>query len=84
MMGHKDKPQSPLFYSFSLDEVVPQDHLLRKIDRFLDRSDLRQHLASYNRLSVHLYQHINADLVAGAGFDSINDSPGKIQCCKLR
>ncbi|RLA42939.1 MAG: IS5/IS1182 family transposase, partial [Gammaproteobacteria bacterium] len=47
MMGRKDKPQSPLFYSFNLDEVVPQDHLLRKIDRFLDLSDLRQHLASY-------------------------------------
>jgi transposase len=47
MMGCKDKPQSPLFYSFDLDEVVPQDHLLRKIDRFLDLSDLRQHLASY-------------------------------------
>jgi len=47
MMGRKDKPQSPLFYSFDLDEVVPQDHLLRKIDRFLDLSDLRQHLASY-------------------------------------
>jgi transposase len=27
--------------------VVPQDHLLRKIDRFLDLSDLRQHLAPY-------------------------------------
>lgn len=47
MMGGKDKPQSPLFYSFDLDEVVPQDHLLHKVDRFLDVSDLRQHLASY-------------------------------------
>ena len=27
--------------------MVPQDHLLRKIDGFLDLSDLRQHLASY-------------------------------------
>ena len=47
MMGRKDKPQSPLFYSFKLEEVVPKDHLLRKIDRYLDLSDLRQHLASY-------------------------------------
>lgn len=39
MMGRKDKPQSPLFYSFNLDEVVPQDHLLRKIDRFLALTD---------------------------------------------
>jgi transposase len=47
MMGRNDKPQSPLFYSFNLDEVVPQDHLLRQIDRFLDLSDLREHLAPY-------------------------------------
>jgi len=47
MMGHNDKPQEPLFYAFNLDDLVPQDHLLRKIDRFLDLSDLRQHLAPY-------------------------------------
>src|SRR5210317_1221695 len=47
MMGRKDKPQSPLFYAFNLDDVVPQDHLLRHIDRFLDLSDLRQHLEPY-------------------------------------
>jgi hypothetical protein len=35
MMGRNDKPQKPLFYSFNLDDLVPQDHLLRKIDRFL-------------------------------------------------
>ena len=28
-------------------EVVPEDHLLRSIDRFLDFSDLREHLAPY-------------------------------------
>ena len=47
MMGRNDKPQKPLFYAFNLSDLVPQDHLLRKIDRFLDLSDLRQHLASY-------------------------------------
>jgi len=47
MMGSNDKQQEQFFYSFNLDEVVPQDHLLRKIDRFLDLSDLRKHLASY-------------------------------------
>ena len=36
MMGRNDKPQKPLFYTFNLDDLVPQDHLLRKIDRFLD------------------------------------------------
>lgn len=47
MMGSNDKPQEQFFYSFKLDEMVPQDHLLRSIDRFLDLSDLRQHLAPY-------------------------------------
>jgi transposase len=47
MMGSNHKPQEQFFYSFNLEEMVPQDHLLRSIDRFLDLSDLRQHLAPY-------------------------------------
>ena len=47
MMGRNDKPQKPLFYSFNLDDLVPQDHLLRQIDRFLDLSDLHEHLAPF-------------------------------------
>jgi transposase len=47
MMGSNDKAQDEFFYSFNLDDVVPQDHLLRSIDRFLDLSDLREHLAPY-------------------------------------
>ena len=47
MMGSSDTSQKPLFYAFNLDDVVPQDHLLRHIDRFPDLSDLRQHLAPY-------------------------------------
>jgi len=51
MMGRNDKPQKPLFYAFNLDELVPQDHLLRKIDTFLDLSDLHEHLAPYYSLT---------------------------------
>ena len=47
MMGSNDKPQKQFFYAFNLDDQVPQDHLLRSIDRLLDLSDLRQHLAPY-------------------------------------
>jgi transposase len=47
MMGSNDKPQDEFFYAFNLDDVVPEDHLLRHIDRFLDLSDLREHLAPY-------------------------------------
>ena len=47
MMGSNDKRQDELFYAFNLDEIVPQDHLLRDIDRVLDLSNLREHLAPY-------------------------------------
>ncbi|MGB5497780.1 MAG: IS1182 family transposase [Maribacter sp.] len=47
MMGSSDKPQDELFYAFNLDDVVPQDHLLRDIDRLLDFTELREHLAPY-------------------------------------
>jgi transposase len=47
MMGEQGDGQDRLFYPFNLDEHVPQDHLLRGIDQFLDLSDLRQHLASH-------------------------------------
>jgi transposase len=47
MMGSQGGAQERLFYSFSLDDHVPRDHLLRGIDRFLDLSDLRQHLAGF-------------------------------------
>jgi hypothetical protein len=45
MMGRQDEGQDQLFYQFNLDELVPQDHLLRHIDRVLDLSGLRAHLA---------------------------------------
>jgi transposase len=47
MMGQQRTGQTQLFYSFNLDAHVPQDHLLRGIDRCLDLSDLRQHLAAH-------------------------------------
>jgi transposase len=47
MMGQQGGNQERLFYSFSLEEHVPADHLLRGIDRFLDLSELRQHLAGH-------------------------------------
>jgi hypothetical protein len=47
MMGQLDCGQDKLFYSFNLDNHVPHTHLLRGIDRALDLSDLRQHLAPF-------------------------------------
>ncbi len=47
MMRQPAGAQAPLFYAFNLESHVPQDHLLRGIDRFLDLSELRQHLTDY-------------------------------------
>ena len=47
MMGRQSGNQDRLFYSFKLDDCVPQDHLLRGIDRFLDLSELHAHLAPF-------------------------------------
>ena len=47
MMGPKQEAQAALFYEFSLEEHVPQDHLLRSIDRFVDLSSIRVHLTDF-------------------------------------
>jgi len=47
MMGQQGGGQDRLFYSFNLDEHVPQDHLLRGINQFLVLSELRRHLAGH-------------------------------------
>jgi transposase len=47
MMGQQTGLQEQLFYEFRLDDWVPVDHLLRKIDAVLDLSDLRHALAPF-------------------------------------
>ena len=47
MMGRQGGDQAKLFYQFCLEDRVPADHLLRKIDRFLDLSTLREQLAPF-------------------------------------
>ena len=47
MMGEAVGRQERPFYEFDLEEVVPGDHLLRKIDRVLDLSWLRGELKPY-------------------------------------
>jgi transposase len=47
MMGPRQVAQGALFYDFNLDAVVPVDHLLRSIDRFVDLSGVRAHLAAF-------------------------------------
>jgi transposase len=47
MMGRQGQDQAKLFYEFCLEDRVPADHLLRKIDRFVDLSTLRLELTSF-------------------------------------
>src|SRR6188472_4135073 len=47
MMGRLNHDQRQLFYSFCLDEVVPDDHLVRAIASVLDLSWVHKELAPY-------------------------------------
>lgn len=47
MMGQLAADQNALFYDFNLEQRIPDDHLLRKIDQFLDFSQIRSHLHSF-------------------------------------
>jgi transposase len=47
MMGEPVGRQDRLFYEFDLEEVVPGDHLLRRIDAALDLSWLREEMAPH-------------------------------------
>src|SRR6202046_1860986 len=47
MMGERRVMQEALFYGFSLERHVPDDHMLRKIDGFVDLSEVRAHLGPY-------------------------------------
>jgi hypothetical protein len=54
MMGPRQVDQAALFYEISLERHVPATHLLRSIDRFVDLSDIRSHLAPFTALPVGL------------------------------
>ena len=47
MMGERQVMQEALFYGFSIERHVPDNHLLRKIDRFVDLTGLRTYLEPY-------------------------------------
>src|SRR5271170_7043462 len=56
MMGRQKSNQGQLFYEFHLDEAVPEDHLVRRVDAALDlswlRSGLAPHYSSMGRPSI--------------------------------
>jgi len=51
MLGPRQEAQSALFYEFSIENHVPADHILRRIDRFVDLADIRAFLAPFYTLN---------------------------------
>ena len=47
MMGRREDRQGQFLYEFNLDEVVPADHLVRKIDAVLDLGWVHKELGPY-------------------------------------
>src|SRR6516225_5311250 len=49
MMGRQDRDQGQLFYEFNLDEVIPKEHLLRRMNLFVTGvlADLHQQLRPF-------------------------------------
>jgi transposase len=47
MMGERRGGQDALFYEFSLERHVPESHLLRSVDRFVELDGLRRELAPF-------------------------------------
>ena len=56
MMGRLKSEQGQLFYQFNLEDAVPDDHLVRRIDAALDlswlRNELSPHYSSMGRPSI--------------------------------
>jgi transposase len=46
MMGEQARTES-LFYYFRLEEQIPEDHLLRLLDRYIDFSFVRERLKTF-------------------------------------
>ena len=79
MMGERTVMQEALFYGFSLERHVPDNHLLRKIDRFVDLSEVRRHLEPYysetGRPSIDPELMMRM-LIVGCGLGIASSSPG--------
>ncbi len=54
MMGQRKREQGELFYSFRLDDAVPEDHAVRELAAVLDLSWVYAELASYYPRIVRL------------------------------
>lgn len=53
MLSRQDRWQGDLFVACSLRDLVPDDHVLRKVDRILDLSWLRDEVKRWASQSPH-------------------------------
>jgi len=82
MMGPRQEAQASLFYEFSLEVHIPQDYLLRSIDRFVDLSSIHAHLAAF-------YSHtgrpsIDPELLHGCFLSAIALASDQNGVCAMR
>lgn len=47
MMGERTGMQEALFYEFSLAQHVPERHMMRLIDRFVDLTAVQNHMKPF-------------------------------------
>lgn len=47
MLGQLPPGQNQLFYDLSIESYVPEKHVLRGLDRFLDFGEIRKHLTPF-------------------------------------
>ncbi len=78
MMGQHERTES-LFYYFRLEDQIPEDHLLRLIDQFVDLSFVRERLkpfySSTGRPSIDPEVLLRL-LLIGNGTNSLRQMPG--------
>jgi hypothetical protein len=70
--------QGALFYEFSLERHVPEDHLVRSVDRFVDLCDVRGRLAPLYSWTPAITPWLGARFIAelALGRMDANDLPG--------
>ncbi len=84
MMGRQKRDQAKLFYEFRLDDRIPKNHLLRRIDVFVTAAladlhkELEPHYSDIGRPSV---DPSACSLLATAAASALSaGSPKKLSC----
>ena len=68
-MGEAVGRQDRLFYEFDLEDMVPSDHLLRRIDAVLELGWLRGEMAPYYSHTGGQVRFLLDKLLAAASFE---------------